>query len=925
MPGSPPHRRHLRGVGSHNQLLPFHIRQEFDHQRDVDQQYPYQRPQFDNANNDNHDGIYRQSSFPLQSPYTLSQPSTFGSITSPTHPLTAPAREQKQQQQQQQTATSRSRSSSASVSPLPTPPPGTRGNESQSTLIPSYTFPFAQSSTHTPVYTPDNTFSPPPHHHRHPSRQPTRLKLFLAHLTRPLLHFALTLLLIGGFFLVITFYQGFVLDPTRKSTFDALIVGLSIALGLNVAAALKGGVKGLVGAWVLRDAFEDRGNLNEGEVNEAEKRQHVGERDGYEYMAAGDGKGRRFSGGRKLELELEREKERQVEREGGFLGTATLASHEKHLSGRPRRHIWRRRRKGQEHPNTRYRGKKHNRSLDISALAHIDSLSELMKVAYKSPLSKIGLVFALWLLLGLLMQAGIAVISLTYETDPGIADIYLGGAGKGKVSVANMSLIDFDTPSVFQGALTDSLAAHVLGSSSAGFNVSELPGRPLIDEAFASNPADIWTVNKTAATTTTDGGGDGEGEEFEYQYHFLRSAAPSQDRGETEEASSNTNTITTSGTNFVSVYTNKFAKASAVCRTPKVSILSASPSTGNPVFSSDGTTENPTNLVAALVEDTVNGTLANRTTAFPILAAGSEAIYYITQPYSSAYGGVTPDPGVSDGGGETGQCGPGCSTVEVFEPYAGAPADGSSNPDNGVNNGFYYYVCNITVSMATLEPSPEEENVLVEKQIRDGDDDGSDEAARQEPYIPSLNRAVFAQSIALSGQIASEYYLTNLTNLSPGAADDPSLLSVTSSTQFVSYNLGLAFGERMNNSAPGMARQVSRFAIGAAAAAAQRGSNRAVVGGSAPKQGVRLVVKSGAWFVGLLLAVAGVQIGVGVGVAWVGSLRGVGKRGLPGTGRGGDGGEDGNGERGYGEGRGTRSGEGLTRDIDQSWETGYGR
>jgi hypothetical protein len=61
------------------------------------------------------------------------------------------------------------------------------------------------------------------------------MKQFFPGLTR----WVITLLLSGGFYLSVQLYRDRVISTTTKSTFDAIIVGFSIAFGLNIASALK--------------------------------------------------------------------------------------------------------------------------------------------------------------------------------------------------------------------------------------------------------------------------------------------------------------------------------------------------------------------------------------------------------------------------------------------------------------------------------------------------------------------------------------------------------------------------------------------------------------------------------------------------------------------------------------------------------------
>lgn len=139
---------------------------------------------------------------------------------------------------------------------------------------------------------------------------------------------------------------------------------------------------------------------------------------------------------------------------------------------------------------------------------------------------------------------------------------------------------------------------------------------------------------------------------------------------------------------------------------------------------------------------------------------------------------------ILDDGSSDGTCGSGCQNVKALEPATGPSVEGS-------NLAYYFYDCNITVTATT-------------------------------PNLPPVKAAIAAQAIALSGQVHPELQGT----------DEPW-------NQFVSYNFGLPFGEPQNNSAAGMASQISRFAIGVISAAAH--TNPPIfVPGSSPAQGVRL-------------------------------------------------------------------------------------
>jgi len=201
---------------------------------------------------------------------------------------------------------------------------------------------------------------------------------------------------------------------------------------------------------------------------------------------------------------------------------------------------------------------------------------------------------------------------------------------------------------------------------------------------------------------------------------------------------------------------------------------------------------------------------SNLTTAvFPSIALGAESIYYLTTP-SLLDDGSSPSP----------PCGPGCATIHVLEPQAGPPS-----PESYVNPSttFFYYTCNITVS--TSSPSAGAFN-----------------------FSPA-NAAVAAQAIALSEQTAPV--------LNPLASST----STPPKDVYTSYPFSLQYGEPQNNSATGMASMLSRFAIGAVAAAAHTGPKR-IVEGAQPRQGVRLRLEEPVAFVSVLAVGAGLQLGL---------------------------------------------------------------
>ena len=234
-----------------------------------------------------------------------------------------------------------------------------------------------------------------------------------------------------------------------------------------------------------------------------------------------------------------------------------------------------------------------------------------------------------------------------------------------------------------------------------------------------------WASNPAGFWNATD----------HWEYHFL-DTAPSP---------------ATSSAQFLAVYSNRIVKSAATCTVPPYEV----------------TVDGQLAFIRLLEDD--------RKVAFPAIAFGLESIYYLTTPM--------PDDGSSEG-----TCGPGCATVEVLEPAAGPPIDGSSF--KGANHTFFYN-CNITVSAAASD-------------------------------LPPLKAAQAAQAIALTGQIHPDFQ------------DIDARLN-----QFVGYNLGLPFGEPQNNSIAGMASLISRFAIGVVSAAAQT-NPPTFVQGRLPAQGVQL-------------------------------------------------------------------------------------
>ncbi|KAK1760078.1 hypothetical protein QBC47DRAFT_290914 [Echria macrotheca] len=217
----------------------------------------------------------------------------------------------------------------------------------------------------------------------------------------------------------------------------------------------------------------------------------------------------------------------------------------------------------------------------------------------------------------------------------------------------------------------------------------------------------------------------------------------------------------------------------------------------------------------------------NQTILFPGEPLADEAMTYLTEPILSQ----NPDKPIT-----TGICGPGCSTVHVLEPMTAQPVE---DPESAFQPGsyFYYYQCNVTLTPVG----------------------GDDNHAGMFNLTPTA-AAVAAQAIALSGARP------------PGPT-----ANTTGTGMYTAYTLGLEFGQAQSNNATGMARMLSRFAIGVVAAAA-RTNPRMVVGGYPPRQGVRLVLDKPVAFGGILVATAVVQLGLLIG-AVVAVLSGTGGKG----------------------------------------------
>lgn len=353
------------------------------------------------------------------------------------------------------------------------------------------------------------------------------------------------------------------------------------------------------------------------------------------------------------------------------------------------------------------------------------------------------------------MQAAIAIISLTFQAEPHVDDVYL--SGQGQVFVPNMinfargtGRFEFSRPFDLDSTL-QSLGASILGDIGSSYNYSVLPSVPLVGEPLGKFPATFWRADD------------------HWEYHYLNSALD----------------ILSAGTNYLAVYSDRKVSSSAVCATPEY----------------NSTIDRDQSLII------VNQT-SGRDFTFDSVAGGLESNTYGTVPILRQ---LRTDVCGSRVGCGTGECGPGCSTIHVLEPKSGEAAPGSfDNPESF----FFYYECNVTVSS---DPPPASDLDSL-------------------TFAPMLAAAA-AQAIGLNG----------LTSTDPSAPSSRS------------FNWELPFGTPFNNSAPDMADQLARYAIGVVAAAAST-NPRMAIPGRPPAQGVRLELAEPVAFAVIMGLTAGLQL-----------------------------------------------------------------
>jgi hypothetical protein len=190
-----------------------------------------------------------------------------------------------------------------------------------------------------------------------------------------------------------------------------------------------------------------------------------------------------------------------------------------------------------------------------------------------------------------------------------------------------------------------------------------LPKDSLVGSPVAKYPSSYWNASD------------------HWEYHYLDSA-PSPGPAEF---------------NFLSVYSNRSVRSSAVCT--------------NPIFTVSTNSSRP-GLVTIDYTETGKQVDVNR------IATEGEEISYYTKPLPEVFS--TADKITTD-------CGPGCSTVYAVEPKASFATPGTYENEN---SSFFYYECNITVL-------PTDAN---------------------DPHTISMaHAALAAQAIALTGQATADF------------------------------------------------------------------------------------------------------------------------------------------------------------------------
>ncbi|KAK0654745.1 hypothetical protein B0T16DRAFT_256 [Cercophora newfieldiana] len=213
----------------------------------------------------------------------------------------------------------------------------------------------------------------------------------------------------------------------------------------------------------------------------------------------------------------------------------------------------------------------------------VHSLIALVGLLWRSPAPSLKIVCLVWILLNIAIQTGISALSLTFQADPGIEDIYLDPS-MGTIAIPDMS--EFARIGRFNGgAGPQLLAAHILGDIGSSYNISTLPSTPMEDEPVARHPASVWDAGS------------------HWEYIFLNSAPAHQSQD----------------FNYLSVYSNQSVRSSGVCTTPPYDFT--------------------INKTAGAVS--IRQTDSNTTAIFPSIALGVESIYYLTTPALIGRSGTT--------------------------------------------------------------------------------------------------------------------------------------------------------------------------------------------------------------------------------------------------------------------------------------------
>ncbi|EAQ91849.1 predicted protein [Chaetomium globosum CBS 148.51] len=172
---------------------------------------------------------------------------------------------------------------------------------------------------------------------------------------------------------------------------------------------------------------------------------------------------------------------------------------------------------------------------------------------------------------------GIAAVSLTFQAEPGIQEIYPDSA-IGDVAIPDMTR--FARVGRFNdGARPQSLAAHILGDTATSFEYSTLPSDVMTDAPIARYPYAFWDAGN------------------HWEFVFVNSAPVpgSQDF------------------NFLSLYSDQHVQSSAICQTPRY-------------------TYNLSAGILSIQQTTTTTNTTTKTILFPASGVGDEAITYLTTP-----------------------------------------------------------------------------------------------------------------------------------------------------------------------------------------------------------------------------------------------------------------------------------------------------